>query len=105
MCECKLSSVVSNYSLLCLHFTPQLEEFVAAKEYLIAALDMAKELKDITQESILLANMGLIYLREGLTQQAKESCALAYRLGKTNNIPEAIEQAEYCLNEIKGFTK
>lgn len=82
-----------------------MEDFKEAKEYILQALDIVKELKDVTQEGILKANLGLIYLREGLISQAKEICGVAWKIGKKTNNVDAIEQAEYCLNEIKNFTK
>lgn len=65
------------------------------------AMDLAKELKDVTQEGILQANLGLVYLREGLMKQAEDACRLAWKMGKQHGNPDALEQAEYCLNEIK----
>jgi len=64
-------------------------------------MELAKELKDATQEGILQANLGLVYLREGLMSQAENACRLAWKLGKQHQNPDAVEQAEYCLNEIK----
>lgn len=66
------------------------------------AIELAKELKDVAQEGILQANLGLVYLREGLTQQADNACRLAWKMGKQHKNPDAIEQAEYCLDEIKA---
>lgn len=71
------------------------------KETLLEAMELTKELKDATQEGILQANLGLVYLREGLMSQAENACRLAWKLGKQHQNPDAVEQAEYCLNEIK----
>ncbi|XP_043065377.1 tetratricopeptide repeat protein 19 homolog, mitochondrial isoform X2 [Drosophila ficusphila] len=78
-----------------------LEKYTEARETLLEAMELAKELKDATQEGILQANLGLVYLREGLMMQAENACRLAWKLGKQHKNPDAIEQAEYCLNEIK----
>ncbi|XP_017097850.2 tetratricopeptide repeat protein 19 homolog, mitochondrial isoform X1 [Drosophila bipectinata] len=78
-----------------------LEKYAEARETLLVAMDLAKELKDVTQEGILQANLGLIYLREGLMKQAENACRLAWKMGKQHGNPDALEQAEYCLNEIK----
>ncbi|KAH8324508.1 hypothetical protein KR074_008951 [Drosophila pseudoananassae] len=78
-----------------------LEKYAEARETLLLAMDLAKELKDVTQEGILQANLGLIYLREGLMKQAENACRLAWKMGKQHGNPDALEQAEYCLNEIK----
>jgi len=79
----------------------QLEKYPEARETLEQAMELAKELKDATQEGILQANLGLVYLREGLMSQAENACRLAWKLGKQHQNPDAVEQAEYCLNEIK----
>ncbi|XP_017000076.2 tetratricopeptide repeat protein 19 homolog, mitochondrial isoform X1 [Drosophila takahashii] len=79
-----------------------LEKYPEARETLEQAMELAKELKDATQEGILQANLGLVYLREGLMAQAENACRLAWKLGKQHQNPDAIEQAEYCLNEIKA---
>ncbi|XP_016945390.3 tetratricopeptide repeat protein 19 homolog, mitochondrial isoform X1 [Drosophila suzukii] len=78
-----------------------LEKYPEARETLEQAMELAKELKDATQEGILQANLGLVYLREGLMSQAENACRLAWKLGKQHQNPDAVEQAEYCLNEIK----
>ncbi|KAH8357874.1 hypothetical protein KR200_011635 [Drosophila serrata] len=78
------------------------EKYTEARETLLQAIELAKELKDVAQEGILQANLGLVYLREGLTQQADNACRLAWKMGKKHKNPDAIEQAEYCLDEIKA---
>ncbi|XP_011194120.1 tetratricopeptide repeat protein 19 homolog, mitochondrial [Zeugodacus cucurbitae] len=94
-------TILNNLSVACVN----LEEYELAKKYLMDALELVKELKDTAQEGILQANLGLIYLREGLVAKAKEACSLAWRIGKTSKNLDAIEQAEYCLNEIKSFAQ
>ncbi|XP_032592607.1 tetratricopeptide repeat protein 19 homolog, mitochondrial isoform X2 [Drosophila grimshawi] len=79
-----------------------LENYTEAKETLLHALSIAKELKDATQEGVIQANLGLVYLREGLLKEAEKFCKLAWKLGKSHKNADAIEQAEYCLNEIKS---
>ncbi|XP_017472257.1 PREDICTED: tetratricopeptide repeat protein 19 homolog, mitochondrial isoform X2 [Rhagoletis zephyria] len=92
-------TILNNLSVACVN----LEEYELAKKYLTDALELVKELKDTAQEGILQANLGLIYLREGLIMKAKEACSLAWRIGKKGKNVDAVEQAEYCLNEIKTF--
>ncbi|XP_067621870.1 tetratricopeptide repeat protein 19 homolog, mitochondrial [Eurosta solidaginis] len=94
-------TILNNLSVACVN----LDEYELAKKYLMIALELVQELKDSTQEGILQANLGLIYLREGLIVKAKEACSLAWRIGKNSKNLDAIEQAEYCLNEIKTFAQ
>lgn len=65
-------------------------------------MEIAKELNDGDQEGVIQANLGLVYLREGLPKEAKKFCKVAWKLGKSQKNADAIEQAEYCLNEIKS---
>jgi len=44
-------------------------------------------------------------LREGLLKEAENFCKLAWKTGKRHENADAIEQAEYCLNEIKSSMK
>ncbi|TDG43895.1 hypothetical protein AWZ03_009701 [Drosophila navojoa] len=82
-----------------------LEKYAEAKETLLRALNIAKELKDTAQEGVIQANLGLVYLREGLLAEAEDFCKLAWKIGKSNSNADALEQAEYCLNEIKSYMK
>ncbi|KAH8297910.1 hypothetical protein KR018_000595 [Drosophila ironensis] len=79
-----------------------LEKYAEARQTLLLAMDLAKELKDVSQEGILQANLGLVYLREGLMKEAENACRLAWKLGKQHENSDAVEQAEYCLDEIKA---
>ncbi|KAH8376714.1 hypothetical protein KR093_000989 [Drosophila rubida] len=83
----------------------QLEQYAEAKETLLQALAVAKDLKDAAQEGIIQANLGLVFLREGLLKEAEKFCKLAWKTGKKQENADAIEQAEYCLNEIKSSMK
>lgn len=80
----------------------QLEKYGEAKDTLLKALEIAKELNDGDQEGVIQANLGLVYLREGLPKEAEKFCKVAWKLGKSQKNADAIEQAEYCLNEIKS---
>ncbi|XP_023305603.2 tetratricopeptide repeat protein 19 homolog, mitochondrial [Lucilia cuprina] len=94
-------TILNNLSVVCTN----MEQFDEARNYILKALELVKNIKDATQEGILLANLGLIYLREGLIIEAKSVCSQAWKSGKSNNNDAAIEQAEYCLNEIKTQTE
>lgn len=76
-----------------------------AKEYLEEALELAGQLPEMAEFAVLKANLGLLYLKQGLLQQAKDACAFAWRLGKKMDSSQAIEQADYCLNLINEFNK
>lgn len=82
-----------------------MDNFAEARKHLLTALQYVKEINDKMQESILYANLGLINLREGLVDEAMKCCSHALRTGKEQNNHDAVEQAEYCLQEIKDFEK
>ncbi|XP_065355718.1 tetratricopeptide repeat protein 19 homolog, mitochondrial isoform X2 [Calliphora vicina] len=99
-CNEEAVTILNNLSVVC----TSMGHFGEARRYILKALDLVKSIKDTSQEGVLLANLGLIYLREGLINEAKTYCSQAWKTGKTQQNDAAIEQAEYCLNEIKTYT-
>ena len=47
------------------------------------------------------ANLGLIYMKKGLLEQAHLICTTAWTLGNKKKNNETMEQANYCLEQIK----
>uniref|UniRef100_A0A1A9WWC8 MalT-like TPR region domain-containing protein n=1 Tax=Glossina brevipalpis TaxID=37001 RepID=A0A1A9WWC8_9MUSC len=94
-------SILNSLSVACIN----MEKINEAKEFLLRALDLVKKIKDTTQEGILLANLGMIYLREGLQAQAKDSCLRALKMGTKEKDDDLVQQAEHCLNEVKNAMK
>lgn len=92
--------MMNNLSVICL----DLNEYTKAREYLEKAIETAKDIPDMLEVGVLQANLGLLYLRQGLVSQAKEICALAWRMGKKNSDDDTLKQADYCLEEIKKFS-
>lgn len=82
-----------------------MDNFAEARQHILAALEFAKNIHDTTQEGILYANLGLINLREGMLDEALKCCSYAWKTGKKQNNHDAVEQAEYCLQEIKDFER
>lgn len=54
---------------------------------------------------MLKANLGLLYLKQGLLQQAKDACTFAWRFGKKMNHKDIVDQADNCLKLINEFNK
>lgn len=81
-----------------------LDDTQSASKSLKMALELIKKIPEATNEGLLQANLGLVYLRDGLTEQAKSTCTYAYKLGKKMQDDDSVEQANYCLNEIKKLT-
>lgn len=76
-----------------------------AKKYLEEALTLAKDFPDMIEAGVLKANLGLLYLYDGMLDKAKEVCSLAWREGKKQNSKDTMDQASYCLDEIKKALK
>lgn len=79
-----------------------MNNFSEAKGYILKALELIKTIKESSEEAVLKANLGIIYLREGLINEAKLSCSSAWKVAKSQNNGPGMEQAEHCLNEIKN---
>ncbi|XP_055917675.1 tetratricopeptide repeat protein 19 homolog, mitochondrial isoform X2 [Eupeodes corollae] len=97
----ELVPILNNLSVAALG----LADTKSAKEYLKQALELIKKIPEATNEGVLQANLGLVYLHDGLVEQAKTTCVYAYRLGKQMKDDESVEQANYCLDEIKKVMK
>lgn len=82
-----------------------MENINEAKQFLLRALDLVKKIKDTTQEGILLANLGMVYLREGLQSQAKDSCSRALKMAAKEKDDDLLKQAEHCLSQVKSAMK
>lgn len=73
----------------------------SAYGFLSEALSISEEIEDKTHVGVVNANLGLIYLERGITEQAQKYCKQAWHLGKKHDNVESIEQANYCLEQIK----
>lgn len=69
------------------------------------ALTLTKEFPDMIEAGVLRANLGLLYLHDGMLDKAKEICVSAWREGKKKNYKDTMDQASYCLDEIKKAFK
>lgn len=83
-----------------------MDDTTNAKKYLEEALTLTKDLPDMIEAGVLRANLGLLYLQEGMLDKAKEMCTAAWKEGKKHNYQETLDQASFCLDEIqKAFKK
>lgn len=110
-----LSVACSNVSIYCcltktqessvFFFSLQLEDYASAEKYLKEAISLASKIPDLSEEGVFRANLGLLYLQQGLLGQAKEFCAFAWKYGKQHSHEETVIQANYCLEQIKAMQK
>lgn len=80
-----------------------------SKKYLERAFELAKEIRGFTELAVLQATQGMLLLRQGLLEEAKSACKLAWSTALNDDNEEAKKQASYCLEVItellKGGTK
>lgn len=94
-------TMLNNLSVACTY----LDDITGARKFLDEALEIAKELPDAAETGMLKANLGLLYLKQGLLQQAKDACTFAWRFGKKMNHKDIVDQADNCLKLINEFNK
>lgn len=91
--------MLNNLAVLCM----QLNEDQTAEEYLKKAIELSAEIPEMVELGVFYANLGLIYLKKGLIVQAKNFCNTAWRIGTKSKNNESLQQANYCLDQIKSI--
>lgn len=76
-------------------------DVVSAITYLKDAIKLANEFPKMVEIGVYHANLGLLYLKQGLTNEALEACKLARRLGIKYSDKDSVELADYCIEELK----
>lgn len=99
LADCDYISCIKN----CFYSLFQLGEFDAAEKYLNQAIELSNEFPEFVESSVFKANLGLVYLRKGLIEKATEICTFTWRVGQKNNHTEIMDQASYCLDQIKAY--
>ncbi|XP_062552573.1 tetratricopeptide repeat protein 19 homolog, mitochondrial [Armigeres subalbatus] len=94
-------TILNNLSVAC----SNLEDYASAEKYLLEAIRLASKIPDLSEEGVYRANLGLLYLQQGMLNQAKELCAFAWKYGKQHSHEETVIQANYCLEQIKAMQK
>lgn len=94
-------TILNNLSVAC----SNLEDYASAEKYLKEAISLASKMPDLTEEGVYRTNLGLLYLQQGLLNQAKEFCSFAWKYGKQHKHEETVIQANYCLEQIKAMQK
>lgn len=79
-----------------------MDDFAAAEMYINEAIQLARLHPEMFQTGIYHANLGLLYLRKGLLPQAQSSCAIARRMANESKSVDGIDQANYCIEQIKS---
>ncbi|XP_053695787.1 tetratricopeptide repeat protein 19 homolog, mitochondrial [Sabethes cyaneus] len=94
-------TILNNLSVAC----SNLEDYATAEKYLLEAISLAAQIPELTEAGIYRANLGLLYLQQGLLKQATEFCSYAWKYGKHHKHEETVIQANYCLEQIRSVQK
>ncbi|XP_058820585.1 tetratricopeptide repeat protein 19 homolog, mitochondrial [Topomyia yanbarensis] len=94
-------SILNNISVAC----SNLEDYATAEKYLQEAIALAVQIPDLAEAGVYRANLGLLYLQQGLLKQANEFCSFAWKYGKQHKHEETVIQADYCLQQIRAAQK
>lgn len=94
-------TILNNLSVAC----SNLEDYASAEKYLLEAISLAAQLPELTEAGVYRANLGLLYLQQGLLKQATEFCSFAWKYGKQHHHEETVIQANYCLEQIRSMKK
>lgn len=80
----------------------QLEDYAAAEMYINEAIHLARKYPEMYQTGIYHANLGMIYLKKGLLSEARSFCSQARLMAKESKSADGIDQANYCIEQIKA---
>ncbi|XP_044015073.1 tetratricopeptide repeat protein 19 homolog, mitochondrial isoform X2 [Aphidius gifuensis] len=76
-----------------------------ALDYLFEAIEIGKQIPDMQDLSSIYVNLGNVYLKKSMHNEAKQNCTKALTLSKKNNDDETKIQANYCLDEVNKLLK
>ncbi|RZF42170.1 hypothetical protein LSTR_LSTR004319 [Laodelphax striatellus] len=76
-----------------------------ALTYMTRAIEVGKHLPNMEDFSSVYVNLGNIYLKKGLYDEAKKYCSEGYKNAKRHDNPEGLKEAGICLEEIKKIFK
>lgn len=93
--------MLNNLSVAC----SEMDDVAGAIETLKKVIELAKEIPKLGEIGIFHANLGLMYLRQSLINEATAACKYGHGLGLQMKNEDAIKQATYCLERIKKLNK
>ncbi|XP_011506239.1 PREDICTED: tetratricopeptide repeat protein 19 homolog, mitochondrial, partial [Ceratosolen solmsi marchali] len=71
-----------------------------ALHYLNKAVEIGEKLPNMDNVSSIHVNLGNVYMKKGLINEAKHSCLKGWKLSKKINNKELLEEANLCLKEV-----
>jgi len=73
-----------------------------AMSYLTQAVTIGNKLPDMEDFGSVLINLGTVYMKKGMVQEATQVYQEAWRNAKKHNNAEVLKQANSCLDELKS---
>ncbi|GLG99763.1 Tetratricopeptide repeat protein 19 homolog, mitochondrial [Gryllus bimaculatus] len=72
-----------------------------AIKYLNQAIDITKKIPDMEEAAAVYVNLGTVYMKRKMFEEAKQACKEGWRNAKQKNDKETLEEANLCLEELK----
>lgn len=79
----------------------EMGDVAAAVDFLREAINLANEFPNMVEIGVFHANLGFLYLKQGLVNEALEACKFGRRLGLRFSHTDSVELADHCINELK----
>ncbi|XP_067001522.2 tetratricopeptide repeat protein 19 homolog, mitochondrial isoform X2 [Anabrus simplex] len=80
-------------------------DYDGAIKYLTEAVKIGKSLPDMEDFASIYVNLGAVYLKKQMYEEAKHACEAAWKSAKLHNNKEGLGEASICLDEIKVAQK
>lgn len=74
-----------------------------AEVYLTEAIELSKHFPELYDSGVFQANRGLLFIKQGLLDEAKKICTFAWRSAKKSESDDGIQQADYCLKQLRNL--
>lgn len=81
----------------------QTNDLVQAEVYLTEAIELSKQFPELFDSGVFQANRGLLFIKQGLFDEAMKICSLAWRTAKKSESEDGVQQADYCLKQLKSL--
>ena len=59
-----------------------------------------KKIEGIEDISVIYINLGNVYIKKNMFEEAKKWCKEGWRIAKSNNVDESLKEANLCLDEV-----
>ncbi|KAJ6645803.1 Tetratricopeptide repeat protein 19 like, mitochondrial [Pseudolycoriella hygida] len=95
----EVATLLNNLGVVCTNTN----DLAQAEVYLTEAIELSKQFPEIHDSGIFQANRGLLFIKQGLLDEARKVCTFAWKFAKKSESKDGIEQADYCLKQLKNL--